>query len=179
MMQTAPEAKFKITGRAIVYAYPGTIIPTWHEHCLIGGSLFVFPSVHYAVCKENGWIRDESDNLVVNTGLAQIILLLNGGSSVYFAFCGVGSGSSTVLPGDTDLTTPIMRLAVTSIGQSANVGTWSTFFPIGIGTGTWSEAGLFSLISAGIMLCKKLIGPFSKTSGITATVSWTITVTAV
>lgn len=173
------ESKFKLTGRAIAYAYPGDTIPTWHDHCLIGGSLFVFPSVHYAVCKENGWIKDESDNLVVNAGLAQIILLLNGGSTTSFGFCGVGSGSSTVLPGDTDLTTPIVRLAVTSIGQSANVGSWATFFPMGSGTGTWNESGLFSLVSAGIMLCKKLIGPFSKTALITATIAWQITVTAV
>lgn len=141
--------------------------------------LFVFPSVHYAVCKENGWIKDESDNLVVNVGLSQIILLLNGGSSAFFAFAGVGSGLSAVMSGDTDLTTPIVRLAVTSISQSSNVGTWSTFFPINIGNGTWNEAALFTLISGGIMLCKKLLGPFTKTSGITATLSWNITVTAV
>lgn len=171
-------AKFKITGKVTIYKYPSNIIKSYHDHILIGESR-AFPCVHYARCKERGWIIDEGDNLIVNAGLNQLILLLNGSSTTAFTFCGVGSGNIVVAPTDIDLTTPIVRIAVTTPYQNANVGHWDTFFNSATGNGTWMETALFSAISAGIMLCKKLITSFPKTTSNTATVAWTITVTAI
>lgn len=171
-------AKIKITGRVVVYSYPKNIIKSYHDHILIGEG-WAFPSVHYARCKQNGWITDEGDNLVVNAGLNQLILLLNGSSTTSFGFCGVGSGTTAVAATDTDLTTPIVRIAVTNIYQNANIGHWDTFFNAATGNGNWNETCLASAVSAGIILCKKIITLFPKTTSNTGTVAWSITVTAV
>lgn len=175
------KSTFRISGTVTLYSFPAEIIPTYHDYLLIGEGK-AFPSVHRARCIENGWIKEEDKNLVVNAGLNQIVLLLNGGSATNFQSCGVGSGTSTVLATDTDLTTPITRISVTAIYQSANVGHWDTFFNSTTGTGTWGEAGLFSTntLASGIMLCKKLFtSTFPKTTSNTSTVAWTLTVTAV
>jgi hypothetical protein len=169
---------FRITGKVTVYSYPADKIKSYHDHVLIGEG-WAFPSVHYARCMENGWIKDIGDILVVNAGLNQIILLLNGGSTTSFGFCGVGSDGTIVTPTDTDLNTPITRIAVTYIYQSANVGHWDTFFNAATGNGTWLETCLASALSGGIMLCRKVITSFVKSSSNTGTISWQITVTAV
>ncbi len=140
----------------------------------------------YLIAKNRGLLdkvtiqKDTGENLVVNAGLNQIILLLNNGSAVNFTFCGVGSSNTAVLATDTDLNTSIVRIAVTNIYQSANVGHWDTFFNSTTGNGTIWESGLFSLVSAGIMLCHKLLGSsFAKTTNNTMTISWTLQVSAV
>lgn len=168
-----PRARFAISGRVEACMYDAKKVPTFEDYLRLRnlGELD-----KYVVWKDKG------ENLVVNAGLARIILLLNGSSTTSFASCGVGSGTNTPAATDTDLQTAITRISVTNITQSANVGYWNTFFASSVGNGTWNESGLFdtNTLGSGTMLCHKLFSSsFPKTSLNTATVAWQLTVTAV
>lgn len=168
-----PKNRFKLTGRVEAHIFNKYEVPTFEKYLELKNKkkLDLF-----AVWKDKG------DNLVVNQGLANLILLLNGSGGVSFPSNGVGSGTATPTPTDSDLQTPITRISVTQIGQSANVGYWNTFYAGSVGNGTWNETGLFSTntLASGLMLCRKLFGSsFVKTSSNTGTVAWTITATAV
>jgi len=119
-------------------------------------------------------------NLVVNAGLYQIIDLIIGASDADFTHCGVGSGSNPPAAGDTDLQTPIGdRKVITERFRSTNKGTFSTFFGSADNNGTWREAGLFTALSGGTMLCRALLAsPFEKTTAKTATCDWDISASA-
>lgn len=169
--EVSRKAQFRITANVKVLGYDKKDVPDYKT---------------YLKLKESGDLekfaiyKDEGTNLVVNAGLNQVIALLLGLNTTSFGFCGVGSSSTAVSATDTDLNTPIGRIAVTNAYQVSNVGHWDTFFSSSQDNGTWNESGLFSLVSGGIMLCHKLLSStFTKSSSNTATVTWTITVTAV
>lgn len=169
---TPRRSGFRLTGHVESHIFKKYEVPTFE---------------HYLKLKQRKELdlyavwKDKRDNLVVNAGLNNVILLLNGGAGVSFPSCGVGSGTALVAPTDTDLTTPIIRISVTQIGQAANVGYWNTFFAGSVGNGTWNETGLFSTNTpaSGVMLAHLLFGSsFVKTSSNTGTVAWTITASA-
>lgn len=165
------KAQIRITANVDVYGFDKDQVPDYETYLKLkqSGELEKFSIYH-----------DKGENLVVNAGLNQIIALIIGSSSTFWAFTGVGSGSTTPAATDTDLTTPIGRIGVTNAYQVSNVGHFDTFFSSTQDNGTWNESGIFTAASSGIMLCHKLLASsFTKSSSNTATVSWTITITAV
>jgi hypothetical protein len=99
-------------------------------------------------------------NLIVNAGLLQTVNLVTGNISSYtqspavgwFAFCGVGSGTSTPAAGDTDLTGPYIgsRLQVSAAYNiNSNVAKWDTYVAPATWQGTWYECGNFTSITTG------------------------------
>ncbi|HJU13655.1 MAG TPA: hypothetical protein VJ792_04290 [Candidatus Nitrosotalea sp.] len=168
-----PKSRFRLSGHVEAYMFDAKKVPTFDDYLRLRQRNELEKFVLW---------KDKGDNLVVNAGLARIILLLNAGSTTAFGSCGVGSGTNNPAPTDTDLQTAITRITVTNITQSANVGYWNTFFSSAVGNGTWNETGLFdtNTLGSGTMLCRKLFSSsFPKTSLNTATIAWQLTVTAV
>lgn len=123
---------------------------------------------------------DAGKNLIVDAGSAQIVQLCIGGNANSFTHCGVGSSSTAVTAAQTDLQTPIVRNAITSRYPVANAAHYDTFFDSATGNGIWNETGIFTAISSGVMGSRKVLGsPFAKSSGNTATVAWTWTLTPI
>lgn len=123
---------------------------------------------------------DFGDNLIVDAGSAQIGNLCIGANTNSFTHNGVGSSTTAVAAGQTDLQTSIARLAVTSRYQVSNASHFDTFWDSATGNGTWNETGIFTAISGGTMGSRKVLGsPFTKSTSNTATVAWTWTFTPV
>ena len=164
-----PRSRFSLTGRVEAFLFDAKKVPTFEDYLKLRQRNELDQYVVWKnICK----------NLVVNAGLAQIIALLQGTSTTAFPSCGVGSGTNVPAPTDTDLQTPITRISVTQLSQSANLGYWNTFFSGAVGNGTWNETGLFSTntLASGIMLARLLFSSsFAKTSANTGTIAWQIT----
>lgn len=169
--EVSRKAQFRITANVKVLGFDKENVPDYETYLKLKDSGELEKFAIY---------KDEGTNLVVNAGLNQTVALLLGLNTTSFGYCGVGSSTTVVSATDTDLNTAIGRIAVTNAYQVSNVGHWDTFFSSSQDNGTWNESGLFSAAAAGIMLCHKLLAStFTKTSSNTATVTWTITVTAV
>ena len=127
---------------------------------------------------ERPLLEQSIGNLIVTAGKNHVADLLIGSSTEGFSYCGVGSGSTAPSSSDTDLEAPIgSRKQVTDRFRSNNVATFSTFFSSTDNNGTWSECGLFTAQSGGVMLCRALFTTsFTKDSSKTATIDWDITV---
>lgn len=165
------KSQIKITGNVNILGFDAKKVKTFDDYLRLKklGQL-----------EKHTIYKDLGDNLVVNAGLNQIIALIIGSNTTSWGYCGVGSSSTAVTATDTDLNTPIARIAVTSPYQVSNVGHFDTFFSVSQGNGTWNESGIFTASSGGIMLCHKVLGSsFVKSSSNTANVSWQITLTAV
>lgn len=133
---------------------------------------------------ENGKItlvRDEK-NLVVNTGKAYIAGRMGPTATTAMGWMAIGAPSSVnaPLPTDTALSTEIARVTITPANGTSS-GTTITYvgtFPAGTGTnGSITEAGIFNASSAGAMLSRTTFAAFSKASGDTVVITWTITIT--
>jgi len=124
--------------------------------------------------------KTSGKNLVVNSGINQLIALLVGSSTKAFTWCGVGTGTSAVTPSDIDLQTPLLRVAVATGYGYNNTATFVTFFTQSQAAGTWAESGLFTDSSSGSMFAHKLFSStLVKDSTKTASVIWVITPVAV
>ena len=102
-----------------------------------------------------------NDNIVVNAGLLQVILLATGNVSAYalsnsvagyFAYAGVGSGQTTPTATDTDLQTYIgSRLQVSAAYNiNSNEAKWDTYVSPSTWVATWYECGNFTAQATGM-----------------------------
>jgi len=123
------------------------------------------------------YLKDRGDNLAVDTGLQQILLLMIGSNTNSFTLCDVGSGSTAAAVTDTALETSIGTNTINARYRIGNTGYFNTFFGKNDENGTWAETGLFNASS--VMLCRRLLSsPFVKSTSNSAVVAWTITLTA-
>jgi hypothetical protein len=123
------------------------------------------------------YLIDEGDNLAVDSGLQQILLLMIGSNTNSFTLCGVGTGTATPVSTDTSLGTSLGTNTINSRYRVGNTGYFNTFFGKSDENGTWTETGLFT--SGSVMLCRrKFASPFTKSTSNAAIVSWSITLTA-
>lgn len=121
--------------------------------------------------------KDDGKNRVVDVGVSQIWDLVVGGNTNYPSHCQNGTGVTAVTAGDTVLATPLTpRVAISYRYRSGLSAKVDTFFDKNTENGTWTESGLFTALTGGIMYCRRLYASsFVKSTSNTATVTWTWT----
>lgn len=120
----------------------------------------------------------EFDNLVVTAGKNCIADGLRLTQYTVITHCGVGSSTTVPALAQTDLISPIgTRVPIADAYRTGLVDTFSIFFGSVDCNGTWNEAGLFTALTGGTMMCRALFGSsFAKDTTKTATFDWTITI---
>lgn len=123
------------------------------------------------------YLIESGDNLVVDAGLQQIILLMIGSNTNSFTTCGVGTGTSTPVSTDTSLGTSLGTNTINSKYRVANTVYFNTFFGKNDENGSWTETGIFT--AGSVMLCRrKFTSTFVKSTSNSAVVSWSIAFSA-
>ena len=119
-------------------------------------------------------------NLVVNAGLNLIRDLLDGDAPAGITHFAVGTGATAVAASQTALVTETFRAAVTQSISDAQQLTVKYFLPSGSANGgTLAEVGLFNAASTGTMFARAVLATtIAKTSSITVTFTWTISLAA-
>jgi hypothetical protein len=123
------------------------------------------------------YLIDIGDNLGVDSGLQQIILLMVGSNTNSFTLCGVGTGTSTPVSTDTALGTSLGTNTINSRYRVGNTAYFNTFFGKNDENGSWTETGIFT--AGSVMLCRrKFSSTFVKSTSNSAVVSWSVSLTA-
>lgn len=119
----------------------------------------------------------EYKNLIVNTGKAQVVNLINGLSTAAFKYMAIGTSNVASSSTQTALGNQIM------IGTTSNtVGTTSVSGDTAVFQITFSfttsyaitEVGIFNALSGGTMLNRSVIGTVNLTNGETLSILWQI-----
>ena len=127
--------------------------------------------------EKNKYLIDRGDNLAVDAGLQQLLLLAIGSNTNSFTLCGVGSGTGTPVNTDTALGTSIGTNTINSKYIVGNTAYFNTFFGKNDEAGSWNETGLFT--TGLVMLCRrKFAATFTKDTSNAAVISWSISLTA-
>jgi hypothetical protein len=125
--------------------------------------------------------RKHVKNITVTTGFQAVSDMMGKASAqpVGFTYCGIGTGTIAPAIGDTNLGTPATCLAGGYTSSSATVWTNTTTFGAGVGTGSITEAGMFSSTwTTGVgttMLCRQTFGVVTKGAADTLVVTWQYT----
>lgn len=126
----------------------------------------------------------ESKNLVVNTGGALGLDLIIGAGGTAFnnanAYIGIGDSNTAPAVGQTDLQAATNKLRkamqATFPSRASQVVTFESIFGTSDANWSWEEIGLFNASTAGTMFSRALVSsPFTKTSAISVTVDYTLT----
>ena len=148
---------------------------------MINESIKIKGDLNIVLKDENGNIKDqrEETNLVVNSGLAFITSRMADAADGVMSHMAVGSDSTAVAAGDTDLGSILgSREVLDSTTDSGSSITYVASFEAGDGTGAITEAGIFNASSAGTMLCRTVFSTVNKGANDTMTITWTITLSA-
>jgi hypothetical protein len=126
----------------------------------------------------DGQIKHEQEikNLVVTVGKNFIASRMKDGTADVMSHMAVGSGTTAAAVGDTTLGTELGRVSLTSTTVTTNNVAYVATFPAGTGTGAVTEAGLFSAVSAGTLLCRTVFSVINKGAADTLGITWTVTV---
>lgn len=144
-------------------------------------SLKLKGDVFITVKDKDGNVKEErhEKNLVVSAGLNFICDRMEGTSEAVMSHMGLGSGTTAVAAGDTDLESLLgSREALDSTTVSSNTITYVSSFEAGDATGAVTEAGIFNASSSGTMLCHVVFAAINKAAADTMSVTWVITLTA-
>ena len=127
--------------------------------------------------QKNGEVVRDIPNTIVTAGKNDIASLITGAGSV-MTHMAVGTGTNAVAAGDTTLQTESDRNALSTSGgsPSTNTVTYTAVWNAGDGTGSLTEAGLFSSSSSGTMLARTVFSAVNKGASDVLTITWTITV---
>ena len=125
----------------------------------------------------NGEVVRDIPNTIVTAGKNDIASLITGAGSV-MTHMGVGTGTTGVTAGDTDLGTALDRNALVTSGGTASTNTieYESVWNAGDGTGALTEAGLFSASTGGTMLARTTFSAVNKSASDILTITWTVTV---
>lgn len=145
-----------------------------HETTTMSGRLNI------VVKKADGSIKQEfeTENLVVDTGLAYIADRMADAAEGAMSHMSIGSGTAVEAAADTTLGTELDRVALSSTTQTDNQVVYVASFGAGVGTGAVTEAGLFNANTAGTMLCRTKFDVVNKAADDSMTITWTITLSA-
>jgi hypothetical protein len=123
-----------------------------------------------------GEVIDSRDirNMIVDTGRNMLAGLL-AGDTVKPTHIALGSNNQASAIGQTGLITETAgtRRAFNSAASVGNVATFVTTYPIG-SSGTYREAGLFSAVTAGVMLARTSFNAVTKTTADNLVITWSI-----
>ena len=127
--------------------------------------------------QKNGEVVRDIPNTIVTAGKNDIASLITGAGSV-MTHMAVGTGTNAVAAGDTTLQTESDRNALSTSGGTASTNTveYVAVWNAGDGTGSLTEAGLFSASSSGTMLARTVFSAVNKGASDVLTITWTITV---
>ena len=126
---------------------------------------------------KNGEVVREIPNTIVTAGKNELASLITGNGTV-FGYMAVGTGTTSVVAGDTTLETELDRNATTVSGGTATNNTieFETVWNAGDGTGAITEAGIFNASSSGDMLARTTFSAVNKSSSDILTITWTVTI---
>lgn len=122
--------------------------------------------------------EEEHDNLVVNVGLNLLATGIATGTTTAMSHLAIGTSTTAASAAQTALVTEVARVALTSTTRTNNVIVYVATIPAGTGTGTITEAGLFSASSGGSMFSRSVFDAKAKLVTNSLVVTWTITIGA-
>lgn len=112
-------------------------------------------------------------NLVTIVGRNLLRDLISGDSSSPITHMGIGSGETPPDAADTTLESPVDRNAITLPHSDAEGSvTFTVYWGAGDGTGTISEAGLFTAPAAGMMYARVTFTPVVKSALMYLRIIW-------
>jgi len=119
----------------------------------------------------------EVENLVVQTGLNYIASRMKDATATVMTHMGLGTSSTAATLAQTALVTAVgVRVALTSTTVTTSSVAYACTFGAGVATGAITEAGIFSALTAGTMLCRTVFSVINKGAADTLTITWTIAV---
>lgn len=149
----------------------------------INESIKLKGSVKVQLFDEKGSIKQEHENpnLIVTIGKSYLATWLAAASQAgkFMSYVAVGVDTNGPTAGDTQLGSELTggsnARVVGTLTPSSNTWNNTATFAPGNGTGAVTEAGLFSISSAGTMFARQVFGAYNKAAGDTLVISWTIT----
>ena len=115
-------------------------------------------------------------NLVVTVGKNFIASRMVGTSSPVMSHMAVGTDTTAPVSTNTTLGKEIARVALSSATATANTIAYSATFPVGTGTGSIAEAGIFNAASSGTLLCRTTFAAVNKAAEDVLTINWNVTI---
>jgi hypothetical protein len=132
---------------------------------------------------ENGNVKQQDEtNLVVNAGLAYIASRMVGTTATVMTHMGVGTGTTAAAAANTALGTALgarivldstTLITVTATNDSVQ---YVATFGAGVSTGAITEAGVFSALTGGTMLCRTVFPVINKEALDTLVITWRVTI---
>lgn len=152
------------------------LIPKYRDSLQLEGT------VGLVLVDAQGNVKDERyfSNLVVDSGKAWIAkrFALATPSVTPMTHMGLGTGSTG--PSDTTRTTLLTeigtRKTVTTDDTTTAQVKYSATFNAGEATGALTEAGIFTALTTGTMLCRTVFSTVNKAAADVLTINWTITI---
>ena len=140
----------------------------FNENLVMTGALTV---------EKNGAVVHCIPNLVVTSGRNLVASRLAGAGSD-ITHMAVGSGATAAAAAQTALTSEIDRNGLTVSGGTAvdNTVEYASTWAAGDGSGSLTEAGLFTASSGGTMLARTVFAVVNKGVNDSITITWTITI---
>jgi hypothetical protein len=127
--------------------------------------------------------HDAGHNLLVAQGLNYIVDRIIGTSSTAIGYCGVGTGTNAAAATDTTLQTQVGTRQVVTNPYRGTTGRahFDTFFEaVATWNGAITETGLFkdsATSGSDVLLARKVISSYTKTTSNAMMISWLITFT--
>jgi hypothetical protein len=116
---------------------------------------------------------------VVTVGKNFLASRMKDATAAVMSHMAIGTGAVAPAVGDTVLAAENARQALLTTNVAGAAVTYASSFGVGIGTGTITEAGLFSASVAGTMLARTTFAAVVKAAGDILNVTWTVTVGSV
>ena len=113
-------------------------------------------------------------NLIVNTGVDWIVARMVGSSTDKMSHIAIGNGNSTPIPSNVTLDSETLRKSVDVLGGTkiASAIKLTVTYSPGQGSGTISEAGVFTANTGGVMISRVVFTPFVKAAADTLEIEW-------
>jgi hypothetical protein len=150
---------------------------------MVNDSIKAKGTLQLVLTDENGNIKQQDEhNLVVNTGLAYIASRMRDATAGVMTHMGVGTGTVAAAAGNTDLgsvlaprvTLDSTTLVTTTVSNDSVQ--YVATFGAGASTGAVTEAGIFSAVTAGTMLCRTVFPVINKGELDTLVITWKVTI---
>lgn len=111
-----------------------------------------------AIDNVTGQVKDERSihNLVVTNGKSRIAQLINGVSTNFFEYVGIGTGTTSPVVGDTDLEAEVTRELATTSEDPTGTAKWVNVFTFSSGESyAITETGIFDGSASGATLMNR------------------------
>lgn len=134
--------------------------------------------LYIALYDANGNLKDDRSikNMVVDTG-KELIAALIAGSTNKPNYIGLGTDNTPTGSDHTVLSAEVgARFAFNTATSTDNIATFTASLNPGVGTGSYSEAGIFDTLTGGIMLARTTFNIITKTSVDKLVITWNIRV---